>query len=322
MKRITIKDVAEHAGVSTSTVSQYINGRYSYMGEETKRRIEASVRELGYRPNFMARNLKKRSTRTIGIIVSNILHHFAVSVTRKIEDDCDADGYSLIICNADDDPVKEEKYINNLLEKQVDGLIIMPTEGNDALYRKLAEQKFPVVFIDRFMEGVYIPSFKLDNRHAVGIAYDYLTRQKVQNYYYIGASNAMDITPRTERLETFKKLAPKGKVITGENEELYNRIEEEFIVGRSNGIILANDFALMTFLEYAKQQELDLVESNKMIAIDDLPLAGVYNPGLPTIAQPIEAIAQNAYRQLMGVIEGESGAAKMVNNFKGKIVER
>ncbi|MCD2136409.1 LacI family DNA-binding transcriptional regulator [Salinicoccus halitifaciens] len=322
MKRITIKDVAEHAGVSISTVSQYINGRYSYMGEETKRRIEEAVRELGYRPNFMARNLKKRSTRTIGIIVSNILHHFAVSVTRKIEDYCDADGYSLIICNADDDPAKEEKYINNLLEKQVDGLVIMPTAGNDALYRKLAEQKFPVVFIDRFMEGVDIPSFKLDNRHAVGLSYDYLRRQQVENCYYIGASNVMDITPRTERLEAFKKLAPGGKIITGENERLYNRIEEEFTDGQSNGIILANDFALMAFLEYAKQQGLDLVEANKVIAIDDPPLAGVYNPSIPTIAQPIEEIAQNAYRQLMRHIEGEGRATKMVNNYKGKIVER
>ena len=81
----------------------------------------------------MARNLKSASTKTIGIIVSNILHHFAVGMTRKIEDYCDRDGYNLIICNADDDPKKERKYIDGLLEKQVDGLIIMPTRGNDDL---------------------------------------------------------------------------------------------------------------------------------------------------------------------------------------------
>ena len=180
MKRITIKDVAERSGVSVSTVSQYLNGRYNYMGEDTRNRIKEAVVELGYRPNFMARNLKNRSTKTIGVIVSNILHHFAVYMTRKIEDYCDHDGYNLIICNADDDSEKEEKYINNLIEKQVDGLIIMPTTGNDDLYKKLAGQKFPVVFIDRFMEDVDVPSFKLDNHHAVTLAYDYLKEQKVE----------------------------------------------------------------------------------------------------------------------------------------------
>lgn len=179
MKRITIKDVAERSGVSVSTVSQYLNGRYNYMGEDTRNRIKEAVVELGYRPNFMARNLKNRSTKTVGIIVSNILHHFAVSLTRKIEDYCDENNYNLIICNADDDPGKEEKYINSLIEKQVDGMIIMPTTANDALYKSLANQNFPVVFVDRFMEHVDIPSFKLDNHHAVEIAFRHLQNKKI-----------------------------------------------------------------------------------------------------------------------------------------------
>lgn len=322
MKRITIKDVAERAGVSTSTVSQYLNGRYNYMGEETKLRIEKAVTDLEYRPNFMARNLKSRSTKTIGIIVSNILHHFAVSMTRKIEDYCDDDGYNLIICNADDDSEKEEKYINNLIEKQVDGLIIMPTTGNDELYKKLSSQNFPVVFIDRFMEEVDIPSFKLDNHHAVTLAYDYLTKQKVEHYCYIGASDSMNITPRLERLEQFKKLTPRQKVITGESDELYNRIDTEFTNTQSNGIILANDFALMAFLKYANHKKLDLMNENHLIAIDDLPLADVYRPQISTVAQPIEKIAQNAYRQLMKHIGKEICESDLVNSYKGKIVER
>jgi len=322
MKRITIKDVAERAGVSISTVSQYLNGRYNYMGEETKKRIKKAVTDLEYRPNFMARNLKNRSTKTIGIIVSNILHHFAVSMTRKIEDYCDEDGYNLIICNADDDSEKEKKYINNLIEKQVDGLIIMPTTGNDELYKKLSNQNFPVVFLDRFMEDVDIPSFKLDNHHAVTLAYDYLTKTKVEHYCYIGASDKMDITPRLERLEHFKKLAPRQKVITDENDELYNRIEAEFEDTQSNGIILANDFALMAFLKYANNNELDLINENHLIAIDDLPLADVYRPKISTVAQPIEEIAQNAYQQLMKHIEEGTIESDLVNSYKGKIIER
>ncbi|KKK34929.1 hypothetical protein WN59_04560 [Salinicoccus sediminis] len=321
MKRITIKDVAERSGVSVSTVSQYLNGRYNYMGEATRNRIKEAVVELGYRPNFMARNLKSRSTKTVGIIVSNILHHFAVSLTRKIEDYCDENNYNLIICNADDDPEKEGKYISSLIEKQVDGMIIMPTTANDALYKSLANQNFPVVFVDRFMEHVDIPSFKLDNHHAMEMAFEYLQNKKIENFYYIGTSDEMDITPRVERLARFKELAPEQKVITGENDALYSHIEKEFAGGKSNGIILANDFALMAFLEFANEVHLDL-EKNQLIAIDDVPLADVYRPRISTIVQPVEEIAKNAYMALMDKIEGGAGPDKMVNSYKGKLIER
>lgn len=321
MKRITIKDVAERSGVSVSTVSQYLNGRYNYMGEDTRNRIKEAVTELGYRPNFMARNLKNRSTKTVGIIVSNILHHFAVSLTRKIEDYCDENNYNLIICNADDDPDKEEKYINSLMEKQVDGIIIMPTTANDALYKSLANQNFPVVFVDRFMEQVDIPSFKLDNHHAVEMAFNYLQNKEPEKYYYIGTSDAMNITPRVERLAQFEKVAPGQQIITGENDALYARIEAEFEKGDSAGIILANDFALMAFLEFANKVNLNL-ENNHLITIDDVPLADVYRPRISTIAQPVEEIAENAYMTLMKMIEGGPGPEKLINSYTGKIIER
>ncbi len=321
MKRITIKDVAARSGVSISTVSQYLNGRYNYMGEETRKRIKEAVIELGYRPNFMARNLKNKSTKTVGIIVSNILHHFAVSLTRKIEDYCDENDYNLIICNADDDPAKEAKYIGGLLEKQVDGIIIMPTTANDELYKKLANQNFPVVFVDRYMEQVDIPAFKLDNHHAVEMAFDHLQNKSPEHYYYIGTMDDMNITPRVERLEQFKKLAPGQTPITGENDMLYGHIESEFAAGGSNGIILANDFALMAFLEFAGKMDLDFGK-NHLIAIDDVPLADVYRPRITTIAQPVEEIAKNAYLTLMEKIEGGSEAARLINSYKGEIIGR
>src|SRR5699024_3526294 len=211
MKRITIKDVAERSGVSVSTVSQYLNGRYNYMGEDTRNRIKEAVVELGYRPNFMARNLKNRSTKTIGIIVSNILHHFAVSLTRKIEDYCDMNGYSLIICNADDDPDKEQKYINNLISKQVEGLIIMPTTENDELYKRMANQRFPLVFIDRYMADVDVPVFKLNNSEAVKTAYELLQSRGAERFCYIGVADQLHLTPRVERRDQFLKLSEANK---------------------------------------------------------------------------------------------------------------
>lgn len=326
MKKVTIKDVAQEAGVSTSTVSQYLNGRYHYMGEETKERVAEAVEALGYRPNYMARNLKSTSTKTIGIIVSNILHHFAVSVTREIEDYCDRDGYNLIICNADDDPKKERKYIDGLLEKQVDGLIIMPTRGNDDLYRKLAAQEFPIAFIDRYVENIDIPAFKLDNYHAISLAVDYLKGKGAETFYYIGASDDMSLTPRIERLAAFREIVGEmgvpHHVITATNASLYERVETEFKSGKAGGIVLANDFALMAFLKYANNHDLDLETANHLAAIDDLPLAGVYRPEITTIAQPIDEIAEEAYREVMGGLQNETPRKYPIFNFKGELIRR
>src|SRR5690625_4647590 len=104
MERVTINDVATYANVSKSTVSQYLNQRYDYMSEETKKRIKKAIKDLNYQPNILARSLRLRSTATIGVIVANILHSFSTRVTRAIEDVCSENDINVMICNADDDP--------------------------------------------------------------------------------------------------------------------------------------------------------------------------------------------------------------------------
>src|SRR5699024_11614460 len=107
MKPITIADVAKHAGVSKSTVSQYLNQRYDYMGEKTKERIKQAVEQLGYSPNIIARSLKQKSTTTIGVIVANILHVFYTQVILAYEDFCSDMNFNIIVCNVIDYYVKE-----------------------------------------------------------------------------------------------------------------------------------------------------------------------------------------------------------------------
>lgn len=323
MEKITIKDVAKHANVSASTVSQYLNGRYNYMAETTRQRIEESIKLLGYHPNYMARNLKNRTTKTIGIIVSNILHHFAVTLTREIENYCDRDGYNLIICNADDNPDKEQKYINGLLEKQVDGLIIMPTPGNTTLYQQLEKKGFPVVFVDRHISDVAIPSFKLDNYQAIEEAISYLSQKNVQMYQYVGVADAMNLTPRVERLEAFHSFICKEfekKAITAPTDDLYDTLVSEFDAVKGSGVIVANDFALMTFLKYVDNHSVDLVKDIHIISIDDIPLAAVYRPNISTIAQPIKDIAESAYKTIMKKAEGSDYIES--EHFAGKLIRR
>src|SRR5690625_2205686 len=149
MRKVTIQDVANRAGVSKSTVSQFINNRYEYMAVETKIRIENAVKDLGYIPNHIAKSLKQKKTSTIGVIVANIIHSFSNEMIRAIEDVCEQNGVHMFVCNADDNPDKEKSYMDMLIAKQVDGLIIFPTGGNMEYYHSLKQTKFPIVFVDR-----------------------------------------------------------------------------------------------------------------------------------------------------------------------------
>ena len=119
------------------------------MSEQTRERVAASIEELDYRPNIVARSLKQKSTFTIGVIVANILHSFSTQIIRAIENKFHEKGFHIIVCNADDEPDKEKDYIEMLMAKQVDGIIIFPTGGNVNLYEQMKKTDFPIVFMDR-----------------------------------------------------------------------------------------------------------------------------------------------------------------------------
>src|SRR3989440_3957945 len=130
----TIKDVAAHAGVSVATVSAVIN-RNKYVSPGLAQRVQESIAALGYERNGLAQGLKKHTSHTIGLIISDITNPFFTSVVRGVEDVANARGYSLILGNTDEDPKKEMSYMRLLESKRVDGLIVAVTLGNHAYLR-------------------------------------------------------------------------------------------------------------------------------------------------------------------------------------------
>lgn len=124
----TIKDVAREAGVSVATVSRTLSGK-QYVSPGVRERVEAVVRSLGYRPNAVARSLRIESTRTLGILIPNVMNPFFTAAARAVEDAARERGYSLVFGNTDEDPEKEARYLAVLLEKRVDGLIVSPARA-------------------------------------------------------------------------------------------------------------------------------------------------------------------------------------------------
>lgn len=331
MKTVTIADVAKRAKASKSTVSQYLNKRFDYMGEKTRERIQKAIDELEYQPNIVARSLKQKSTSTIGVIVANILHSFSTHIIRVIEDVCHEQGFHIIVCNADDEPEKEKNYINMLRAKQVDGLIIFPTGGNIELYEKMFNENYPLVFVDRTVPDLPVRSVMLDNHMASQLAIEHFVNRGYERIGIITTSIIRNITPRVERLEGYKKSLQTYQLEMNPDyiktlalDQIQSGVKEMLSLEKPPQCILAaNDLSLMEVLKSLKDNNVSIPEDIALIGIDDVSFASFYHPGLTTVAQPTFDMGQKAVELLLSQIKKEDlNGEPYIFRFDPKLIVR
>lgn len=332
MKKITIADVAKRANVSKSTISQYLNKRYDYMSEETRKKIEATIKELNYQPNIIARSLKQKTTYTVGVVVANILHTFSTHVIRSVEDFFHEHNFHIIVCNADDQPEKERNYIEMLRAKQVDGIIIFPTGGNIDLYEQMKKDRFPVVFMDRTIEELAIETVMLDNRLAARLAVDHFVQQGYERIAIVTTSIIRKISPRVERIQGYKDaLESHGIEInpayirSADAGELPAVLHDLFQSDPPPQAILAgNDIVLIEVLKFMHQRRLKIPDDVAVIGIDEVPFAGFYSPPITTVAQPAKEMAKEAAERLLRQIRKEEGRGEepLIKRFAPTLIVR
>ena len=318
MAKVTMADVAKYAGVSKSTVSQYINKRYEYMGEDTRKKIKGAIEELGYHPNYIARSLKQKKTSMIGIIVADIVHRFSTEICRSIEDYCFEHDYQAIICNADNNPTKEKTYIETLRAKQVDGLIIFPTGQNIDVYAKMIEEDYPVVFMDREIPEIDAPFILSTNVES--------SFQAVKLFLENGHTNIailtqpLTISTRKERIEGYKKALQTFSIdicndyiisseIANVKTELSQLFEKE---NPPTAILAGNDLVFLETLAFLQENQLRVPEDVSLIVFDNFPFAHLSNPPMTMIAQPAFEMGRKATEILLKQINKDHYEAKKI----------
>jgi LacI family transcriptional regulator, kdg operon repressor len=312
MERITMADVAREAGVSKSTVSQYLNKRYEYMSEKTKQKIEEAIETLGYQPNFLARSLKQKRTSIIGIIVANITHYFSTEVSRAIEDFFHQYDLQAIVCNADDDPEKEKKYIETLRAKQVDGLIIFPTGKNNALYESMVKQNYPVVFVDRKVENPDVFTVITDNTESTYKAIQHFIEKGHQNIAF--AVQPLTVSTRIDRLEGYKKaLMDAGLevnpdfIIEGSIAEMKKKLEQLFSLKvKPTALFAANDRVFIALGEFTKEKGIKFGKDLDVVVFDNIPFSQLLETSLSFIIQPAAEMGRKAAELLYEQIQKEN----------------
>jgi LacI family transcriptional regulator len=309
---ITIRDVAKVAGVSIATVSRVLSGKDS-VSEAVRGRVLSAVERLEYRPNALARSLREENTKTIGLVVSNVMNPFFTAVARAVEDTASEKGYSVILCNADENPDKEESYLDVLLQKQVDGLIISPARETSRQLHRFVKAGVPVVFVDRSIEGLAIPTIRADGKKAIGRLVQYLAELGHERLAII--SGPPEVISGGERLKAFLDSArglgvkiPDEYVKFGNfrRESGRRTMRELFRLRRPpTAVFAANNLMCLGALQAAKEAGRGIPEDVSIASFDDIAWFELIEPPVTAIAQPIRELGTAAAGMLLNMVEEE-----------------
>lgn len=330
-QKATIADVAKEAGVSKTTISRYLSGDYKSISAATLERIQETVSRLRYRPNRMARGLKQDRSYSIGMIFADISNPYSTSVMKGAEDACTSNGYSMIVCNTDNDPVKEKNYIAMMQAHRIDGLIIHPTGHVQEGLNELSQDRVPVVLIDR-----KLPDLPFD---VVATAHYSAAREVVQlllseGYERIALfSQPINVvTSRQERCRGFLDgLREAGHPSTNDLYEFEYRSQEQLdsqldrflrdSEGQKRTILAINGITQLKLINALQQRGLRLPEDLGMAGFDDADWSPIVGPGITSVAQPTYEIGKIAMERVLARIAGDEAPGHVIE-LPGKILIR
>ncbi len=322
-----MKDVAEYAGISIATVSKYING--ITIKEENKKRIEQAIQVLDFRVNEIARGLKTKKTATVGVLIPSLENIFSTSIVSKVESILLQHGYSTIICDYQHNATLENQKFDFLLNKSVDGMILVPQGIDETRVMEALDREIPVILIDRSIKGVDCDVVLADNLNA---AYDAVELLITKGHRRIGIiCGPQNIYTGQERL--------KGYIRIHEDYEL--EIDRELIkygdYEIQSGMTLMNEFldqenpptaVFVTNYEMTlgavmalNSRNIAIPEQLSLIGFDNIQLANVVKPRLSIVVQPMQQIGQTAANLLIKRMKGDKSGFPAMFRLKTEIVE-
>jgi LacI family transcriptional regulator len=310
----TMKDVAELAEVSVSTVSHVLNGTRK-VSEETRGGVLAAVEELGYRPNLLAKGLKTRRTFTIGLLISDIQNAFFTSLVRGVEDEALSRGYHLFLCNTDEDPGREDEYVTELAKKRVDGLMVAPSARREDYVRRLRAEGVPFVFVDREVEGVEADVVSVDNKTGMGLIAEHLVGLGHRRIGMISgpldkASGFERYTGLKEALDDLGAPLEEGLVRFGDFRTTGGMEAARGLMGLPSpptALVIANNQMTLGAMLAAKEAGLVIPKDISLVGFDDPEWAPLADPPLTALAQPTYEMGVRAAELLLDRIENGGG---------------
>ena len=300
----TMKDVAARSGVSTATVSHIINNTRP-VSDELRERVLAAIRELDYRPYGLARSLRRRTSRTVGVLVPDNTNPYFAEMARLLEDHFFAQGYNVIICNTEQDPSKEEVYLDLLLEKAVDGIVFVSTGNDPEAIDKLNRGTTPCVLVDRDIDSLAVDRVLSDNLAGAYEATRYLLELGHRRVACISGPQGLAST--TDRLRGYQRaMAEAGlaeRVVHGDFQIESGRaalVELMSSGDRPTAVFSSNDLMALGAINAAAAAGIRIPDELSVVGFDDIAFAAYAVPPLTTVRQAKEEIAMRTVQTLLG----------------------
>jgi len=315
-----IKDVAARAGVSVATVSRVLNAN-PRVSSATRERVVAAMEELGYRPNAVARSLRIDETRVLGLVLGDILNPFFTALARGVEDEARTAGYTVVICNADEDPDEQDHYVRVLLEQQVDGLLLCPTAEVTSMVRAAVRSAKPLVFVDRVLPELDVPSARVDGTAAIHALVAHLrdlgyrriafisgpptlSTGRERSALFLEAMRANGLATRPEYLEAGDFRAASGREITARFLALPEPPEV---------IVVGDNLMTLGALDAVRERGLHIPADMAIASYDDVPWFAHLDPPMTAISQPVAELGARAVRTLLELIRTRTASSTVLS---------
>ena len=314
MDNATISIVSERAGVSKTTISRYLNGKYEHMSEKTKLRIKDIIEELDYRPNIIARSLKSKKTGLIGVIVSDITNPVTINLVKGIIDHCTKEGYQVITASSDEKTTKEREYILSMVDRQVEGLIVNIVDFNDYdLLESLTYKGVKIVLADRTISAPFLDMVTTDNytmtRKAIRALYDkgfgivgLFSSDLLKSNVRLARYNAF-LEESLEYMENPHKLV---YLFRGENINEYKCALEDFLTHahkerkQKPAIFASTPMALLNLLSASQELNLCIPDDLGICGYDNLHWTQLVGGGISVVEQPFYDVGVESAKILIG----------------------
>ena len=309
---ITIKDIANLANVSKTTVSFYLNGKFEKMSEDTKSRIEKVIKDTNYQPSNVARSLNFKKTNLIGVIIGDFTNSFANQIVKGIETFAHTKGYQLIICSSGYNIDVEKQYVTTLLAMGVDGFIVQPTINFKNMYNELNTNK-PIVYFDSINltnDDLWV---RTNNYEAVANSITYMFNKGYRHFVMLSGDPDI-LTTRQERYNGFKDVLDRQKLsydilITSEQpteQEVKTKLEPILNKYHNIGIFVCNCWLLSVVYKTIAPYKDRIPNDIGLLGFDSLEWTELSSPSITTIVQPAYEEGYIAGKILIDVIEDDN----------------
>lgn len=315
----TIKEVAKKAGVSVSTVSHVVNGT-RFVSEDLRNKVLPVLNSLDYQPNRLAMGLRKKSSSAIGLIVADITNPFFSEIAWRIENLCNQKNYSVMLCNTNGSPAKEDFYLNRLSEWQVDGIIMVSSSTPAGHLHTFNKPEMPLTLIDIDSPGYEMDSISVDNYSGGKLASQHLASLghkriacisgSIETRYNQGRLNGFRDGLQEAGIDIDETLIARADFNTFSGVNVANQLLE--MKDRPTAIFACSDLLAYGVMKSAYLRGLIIPDDLSIVGFDDIFLSPYMNPPLTTIRQPIPELCEEAVNCFLTRKEDPGKASRMI----------